>query len=69
MAADTPNRNEELAALLDAVSYELSSARAAGLGQVDQLRAALKQARKLVADADALAAAVAVERREAGEDS
>jgi hypothetical protein len=53
---------DELADLLDKVSYELSSARAAGVGRPDALRAALKRARELVADADALAAAVHVER-------
>ena len=59
-------QTQELSELLDRVSYELSSARAAGLGRPDQLRAALKKARELVADADALAAAVGAARREQG---
>ena len=57
---------QELAELLDRVSYELSSARAFGLGRPDELRAALKKARELVADADSLAAAVGAAQREQG---
>ena len=55
----------ELADLLDQVSFELSSARAAGIGRPGELRAALKRARNLVADADALASAVDARRRDA----
>ena len=58
---------DELADLLDKVSYELSSARAAGVGRPEELRAALKRARELVADADALAAAVGARRRDEGD--
>jgi hypothetical protein len=58
---------DELSDLLDKVSYELSSARAAGVGRPEELRAALKRARELVADADALAAAVGARRRDEGD--
>jgi len=54
----------ELAELLDKVSYELSSARAAGIGRPEALRVALKRARELVADADALAQAVGARRQD-----
>ncbi|MGH2754091.1 MAG: hypothetical protein ACRDLB_06615 [Actinomycetota bacterium] len=54
----------ELADLLDKVSYELSSARAAGISRPEELRAALKKARELVSDADALAQAAGAQRRE-----
>jgi hypothetical protein len=57
---------DELAELLDRVSFELSSARAAGIGRPEELRAALKRARNLVADADALASAVDARRRGEG---
>ena len=58
---------DELSDLLDKVSFELSSARAAGIGRPEELRAALKRARNLVADADALASAVDARRRGEGE--
>ena len=54
---------DEFADLLDRVSFELSSARAAGIGRPEELRAALKRARNLVADADALASAADAKRR------
>jgi hypothetical protein len=57
-------RAEELADILERVSFELSSARAAGIGRPEELRAALKKARVLISDADALASAVAASRRE-----
>jgi hypothetical protein len=52
----------ELEGILDEVSYALTSARTAGLDRTDELRAALRKARNLVADADALAVSVSVER-------
>ena len=55
----------ELDELLDRASYTLTSARTAGLDRTSELRAALKRLRGLVADADALAASVDAERREA----
>ena len=58
---------EEFADLLDRVSFELSSARAAGIGRPDEVRAALKRARNLVADADALASEADARRRDEGE--
>jgi hypothetical protein len=63
VAAGAPDRSEELHSLLEDVSFELSGARAAGLSDLVRLRAALKRARELIADADALAASVGVERR------
>jgi hypothetical protein len=58
---------DEFADLLDRVSFELSSARAAGIGRPDEVRAALKRARNLVADADALASEADARRRSEGE--
>jgi hypothetical protein len=55
---------EELGSLLDEVSFQITSARWAGLDRVEELRASLKRARDLIADADALAAGVAADRRE-----
>lgn len=63
MVSGAPDRSEELHALLEEVSFELSGARAAGLSDLVRLRAALKRARELIGDADALAASVGVERR------
>lgn len=59
------HRNEELARLLDEISYEVTAARSAGLGRVDDLRAALRRARDLVAQADALASSLLAARRDA----
>jgi hypothetical protein len=54
----------ELEDLLDRASYEMTSARAAGLGDIDALRSALRRLSKLVGDADALAQSVNAQRRE-----
>jgi hypothetical protein len=53
----------ELDGLLDQASYLLTTARSAGLDDIDKLRATLKRIRALVGDADALAASVEGERR------
>jgi hypothetical protein len=53
----------ELEGLLDQASYLLTTARSAGLDDIDKLRATLKRIRALVGDADALAASVEGERR------
>ena len=55
----------ELEALLDRASYQLTSARAAGLTNIDDLREALKRVRALMQDADALASSVEATRRDA----
>jgi hypothetical protein len=59
-----PSRDQqrELESLLDALAYELTGARTAGTGQPEVLRAALRKARDLLADADALAASIGAER-------
>jgi hypothetical protein len=54
---------EELDGLLDQASYLLTTARSAGLDDIEKLRATLKRIRALVGDADALAASVEGERR------
>ncbi len=64
MAQDKQN---ELESLLDSVSYEITAARSAGLAATSELRAALKRARSLVADAEALASSVEAERLAAEE--
>ena len=57
-------RIQELHELLDEIGYELTSARAAGLAQPDELRSALKRARTLIIGAEALVAdAVAAARK------
>jgi hypothetical protein len=62
-----PNEPEvELSGLLDQASYLLTTARSAGLDDIEKLRATLKRIRALVGDADALASSVEGERR-AGE--
>jgi hypothetical protein len=64
MASD---KQRELERIFDDLAYELTGARTAGLDQPDELRAALRRARDLLADADGLAAAVGAERSR-GED-
>jgi hypothetical protein len=54
--------NSEFEELLDAVSYEISNARASGLDKPEQTRAALKKMRSKVAEAETLAVAVVNER-------
>lgn len=53
----------ELDGLLDQASYLLTTARSAGLEDIEKLRATLKRIRALVGDADALASSVEGERR------
>lgn len=64
MAIELDKMSAEIEELLDAVSYEVTSARAAGLGRPEELRTALKRARELLADADSIASHVAVARNE-----
>ena len=54
----------ELETILDALAYELTGARTAGVEQPEIVRAALRRARDLLADADALAASIGAERQE-----
>jgi hypothetical protein len=54
----------ELEAILDGVGYELTRARSEGLGNPQGVRDAMRRAGKLVAQADALAAAAAVPKDE-----
>lgn len=56
------DQQRELESLLDDLAYELTGARTAGTGQPEVLRAALRRARDLLADADALAASIGAER-------
>ena len=53
----------ELERLLDDVTYDITTARSAGLTDVDSLRGALKRAKQRIDAADALAGDVAVKRR------
>ena len=57
------DRVRELERILDALAYELTGARGAGVDRPDELRARLRRARDLLADADALAGALGAERR------
>lgn len=61
---DTSSHKQELEGILDEISYELTSARTAGLDRPDALRASLRRARDLVADADSLASTVAAAQRD-----
>lgn len=58
------NLARELDGFLDAISYELTTARTLGLSRPEDLRSSLRRARDLIADADALASAAAATRRE-----
>jgi hypothetical protein len=53
----------EMEALLDQASYLLTTARGAGVDDIEKLRATLKRIRALVGDADALASSIEGERR------
>jgi hypothetical protein len=53
----------ELDGLLDQASYLLTTARGAGLDDIEKLRVTLKRIRALVGDADALASSVESGRR------
>lgn len=64
MAIEFDKMTAEIDELLDAVSYEVTSARAAGLSRPEELRTALKRARDLLTDADSIASHVAVARNE-----
>lgn len=64
MSAGGIEPETELSQLLERASYQITTARGAGLGQIGELRAALKRAREALADAESLAADVDVRRRE-----
>lgn len=63
----TRDHQSELERIFDDLAYELTGARTAGVDQPDELRAALRRARDLLADADGLAASIGAERSAAGE--
>ena len=54
--SDMPDRDpkNELDQILEELSYEVTGARSAGMDRPEDLRAALRKARALVSDADAL---------------
>lgn len=61
-------RAAELDDLLERISYELTTARSAGVAEPEALRAALRRLAKLTNDAEALAVtALAAKRRRAGQ--
>lgn len=60
--ARSRDQQRELESILDALAYELTGARTAGVAQPEILRAALRKARDLLAEADALAASIGAER-------
>lgn len=64
----SPDPQRELERLLDDLAYELTGARTAGVDQPDELRAALRRARDLLAEADGLAAALGAETTPPGPD-
>lgn len=57
------DQQRELESLLDALAYELTGARTVGVDQPEVLRAALRRARDLLADADVLAASIGAAER------
>lgn len=62
-AVDTRNEARELDRILEELSYELTAARTAGVAEPDELRATLRRARDLLAEADGLAASIGAEHR------
>jgi hypothetical protein len=62
----TRDHQRELERIFDDLAYELTGARTAGVDQPDELRAALRRARDLLADADGLAASIGAERSAPG---
>lgn len=56
-------QQRELESILDGLAYELTGARTAGVEQPEILRAALRRARDLLADADGLAASIGAQRQ------
>ena len=64
MSADVSKMSVELEEILDAVSYEITAARAAGLKRPEDLRTALKRDKEMISDADSLASHIAAERAE-----
>lgn len=62
------DRKRELERIFDELAYELTGARTAGIDRPDELRAALRRARDLLADADGLAAAIGAQRQAGGPD-
>ena len=56
------DQQRELESILDDLAYELTGARTAGVGQPEILRAALRRARDLLADADGVAASIGARR-------
>lgn len=56
------DQQRELERIFDELAYELTGARTAGVAQPEILRAALRRARDLLADADGLAASIGAER-------
>ena len=63
----TRDHQRELERIFDDLAYELTGARTAGVDQPYELRAALRRARDLLADADGLAASIGAERSAAGD--
>lgn len=61
------DRRVELDRLLEAIAYELTSARSFGLGEPDALRNALRKANDLLEDAIALAGDARAIEREASD--
>ncbi len=56
------DQQRELETILDDLAYELTGARSAGVQQPEILRAALRRALDLLADADGLAASIGAQR-------
>ncbi|HVF51977.1 MAG TPA: hypothetical protein VNC78_00040 [Actinomycetota bacterium] len=56
--------DDELRDILEKVAYELTTSRTAGLEDIQALREALRRARTLIDDADALAASQEAGRAE-----
>lgn len=59
----TRDQQSELESILDDLAYELTGARTAGVEQPEILRAALRRARDLLANADGLAASIGAQRQ------
>jgi hypothetical protein len=62
VALDLDQLKSELDAMFESISYELTTARTAGVADPEALRVSLRRIRGLVAEADSLAGHVVAER-------
>ncbi len=59
-----PDRNAEFESILEAISYEITTARGIGPSDPERMRAVVKKIRDLAADLDALSVSIVAEDRD-----